>query len=63
MASTDKFSTPGQFWLSASEVANNLNIISDLLTITINATNSKDPAIKIIVNKFKDQLLEKVNLT
>lgn len=59
----EKFTTPGNKWLSASEVANNLNIISDLITITINGSDSYDSAVKIIVNKFKDQLLKKVNLT
>jgi len=49
--------------LSAWEVANNLRIILKMLLTTINSSDSNDPAIKIIMEEFKDKFLEKVNLT
>lgn len=57
----ENFTTPGNKWLSASEVANNLNIISDLITITVKGSDSNDPTIRYFLEDFKIQLLKKVN--
>lgn len=56
----EKYTPPGTFWLSPSEVANNLRYISWLLDTTINASDHRDPVVEIILKDFKEKFIEKI---